>query len=147
MCENGTQHRFQAGSMSFFKSQAPRSKNTNIAHSQSGRGWNAFQQYSKVSWLKITNCRNFFWYGPGKVFLAPIKTWPRRNSWTRHRLGRRLCLILVRKQLIIDRFPNFWFCRINFFLFLTHFPDDVTWQKNEREISHQRQLDAGTFVR
>jgi hypothetical protein len=71
MCENGSQHRFQAGSMSFFKSQAPKITNTNITHSQNGRGWNAFLQYSEVSWLKLKlqTVGFFFGVGPGKFSL------------------------------------------------------------------------------
>ena len=86
MCENGSQHRFQAGSISFFKLQAPKTTNINITHSQNGRRWNAFLQYSKVSWLKLKlqTVGIFFGVGPGG-YLAPIKTWPRRNSWMRRR--------------------------------------------------------------
>ena len=71
MCENGSQHRLQAGSISFFKSQAPKTTNINITHSQNGRRWNAFLQYSKVSWLKLKlqTVGIFFGVGPGESSL------------------------------------------------------------------------------
>jgi hypothetical protein len=74
----------------------------------------------------------FFWCGPGKVFLAPIKTaclWPWRNSCTCLRWGRRLwhstlCWILVRKLLILIDYLIFHFVELNF-----HFSNSTfRWQ-------------------
>ena len=114
--------------MSFFKWQAPRITNINITHSQNGRGWNAFHQYSKsvLAQIEITNCRIFFGVGPGKSSLHLSKE---LVDGLDGQAGRATAVdagyVEYGENIVdIDRFSNFLFCRIDVFLCLTHFPVD-----------------------